>query len=288
MASTNFFSPVMRKYMVLIAVVLLGAAPPASAIELQSATLTAWQDYAQGARVRMQSRLDAKDSFLWIDESPDRAGRVRRGETVVAPLLDNGIRTVPHGVIHHWIGAVFVPGATMKSFLAVVDDYDRYREIYKPVVADSKSLVTNGNNQAFSMIWQRRVLFIDAAIQGWFQAHEGFVDSSRGYSIVDATRLQQIEHYRHASERFLPPDTGDGFIWRIQSITRFEQRDGGVYFEIEAMSLTRDIPASLQWLVAPAIKRLSVNSLMTTVEKTRKAVSAQSVAVAMRAGQGQK
>jgi hypothetical protein len=53
------------------------------------------------------------------------------------------------------------------------------------------------------------------------------------------------------------------------------------------MSLSRDIPASLQWLVAPVIKRLSVSSLVTTLEKTRKAVSAQSSAVAMRARQAQ-
>ena len=271
-----------------LVVILWGAASPASAIELQSATLAAWQDYARGAGVRMQSRLDAKESFLWIDESADRAQRVRRGETVVAPLLDHGMRPVPHGVIHHWIGAIFVPGATRASFLAVADDYDRYSEIYQPVVADSKSLATNPNAPAFSMIWHRRVLFIDAAIQGSFQAHEGLVDSRRGYSVVDATRIQQIEYYRHASERLLPPDTGDGFMWRIQSLIRFEQRDGGIYLEIEAITLTRDIPVSLKWLVAPVIERLSVNSLATTLEQTRKAVNAQSVTVAMRDRQGQK
>jgi hypothetical protein len=289
MTPTKSFSPAMRTYMILIlTVVLLGAAPLANAIELQSATLAAWQDYTRGAMLRMQSRLDANEPFLWIDESADRAQRVRRGETVVAPLVDNGRQPVPHGLIHHWIGAVFVPGATMAGFLAVVQDYDRYSEIYKPVVAESKSLAANGNNQAFSMIWQRRVLFINAAIQGWFRAHEGLVDSYRGYNIVDATRIQQIEHHRQASERLLPPDTGDGFMWRIQSIIRFEQRDGGVYLEIEAMTLSRDIPTSLRWLVAPVIRRLSINSLVTTLENTRKAVSAQSVAVAMRARQGQR
>ncbi len=138
------------------------------------------------------------------------------------------------------------------------------------------------------MIWQRRVLFVDAAVQGWFRSREGVLDPSRAYSFVEATRIQQIEHYRRPSERLLPPDTGDGFMWRIQSMTRFEQRDGGVYLEVEAFTLTRDIPASVQWLVEPVVKRLSANSLATTLEKTRKAVSAQSVAMATRAGQDQK
>lgn len=283
------YAVMMRTSRILVlAVVLLGAALPANAIELQSTTLAAWQDYVLGADVHTQSRQAAKDSFLWIDESADRARRVRRGETVVAPLLDHGMRPVPNGVIHHWIGAVFVPGATVESLLAVVHDYGRYREIYRPGVADSKSLAANANDQTFSMIWQRRVLFIDAAVQGWYRAHDVLADSRRGYRVVDATRIQQIEDYRHASEHPLPPDTGDGFMWRIHSIARFEQRDGGLYLEIEAMALTRDIPASLQWLVAPVIKRLSVNSLVTTLEQTRKAVSAKGVAVAMRDRQGQK
>jgi len=284
MTPTKLFSFLMRANRILVfTVVVLGTVTPASASELQKETLAAWQDYVRNAGMRMQARLDAKEAFLWIDESADRAGRVRRGEKVVAPLLDHGARPVPYGLIHHWIGAVFVPGATLESFLTVVRDYDRYDEIYKPAVMDSTPLGATANGQEFSMIWQTRVLFSDAAVQGRYRAHDVRVDSRRGYSVVDATCIQQIEHYRHASERLLPPDTGNGYIWRIQSTSRFEQRDGGVYLEIEAMSLTRDIPTSLRWLVEPVVQRLSVNSLAATLEKTRKAVSAQSVAVATRA-----
>jgi hypothetical protein len=120
------------------------------------------------------------------------------------------MRSVPDGLIHHWIGAAFVPGATMESFLAVVEDYDRYSEIYKPVVADSKSLAADGNSQVFSMIWRRRALFVDAAIKGWFRADQGLVGSCRGYTVADATRIQQIEHYGRASERLLPPVSSGG------------------------------------------------------------------------------
>jgi hypothetical protein len=52
--------------------------------------------------------------------------------------------------------------------------------------------------------------------------------------------------------------------------------------------LTRDIPPSLQWLVAPVVEKLSATSLVATLEKTRNAVTAQSVAVAMRARRHQK
>jgi len=45
-----------------------------------------------------------------------------------------------------------------------------------------------------------------------------------------------------------------------------------VYLELEAMALTRDIPASLAWVIAPAVSHLSINSLTTTLRQTRDAV----------------
>ncbi len=48
----------------------------------------------------MQARLDAGLAFLWIDATPDRAARVRRGEVIVAPLIGLGTYDVPEGSIH--------------------------------------------------------------------------------------------------------------------------------------------------------------------------------------------
>jgi hypothetical protein len=84
--------------------------------------------------------------------------------------------------------------------------------------------------------------------------------------------VREIEGFGHSGERLLPPDTGNGFIWRIRSIARFEERDGGVYLEMEAIALTRDIPAGLAWMVSPVVNHLSVNSLTATLRQTRDAV----------------
>jgi hypothetical protein len=265
------------KGFVAIAVVVAGTAARANAAELQRATADAWQEYVRGAGARMQARLEGKKPFLWMDEATDRALRVQRGEIVVAPLAGRGIQPAPNGLIHHWIGAVFIPNATIESFLCVVHDYDRYKDIYKPVVIDSRSLDGNQAEQEFSMVWQRHVLFVNAAMQGQYHARDVLVNSHRGYTIVDATTLQQIEEYGRPGEHLLPPDTGGGFIWRIYSISRYEERDGGVYLEVEGMVLSRDIPGSLRWLVNPVVNHLSVNSLTTTLRQTRDAVGRQQV-----------
>ena len=261
-----------------IAVVVAGVATRANAVELERTTERAWQEYVRRAATRMQERLGGGRSFLWMDEAPDGARRVQHGEIVVAPLVGRGTQPVPNGLIHDWIGAVFIPNGTIEGLLRLVHDFGRYKDIYKPVVTDSWSLDSGTAEQEFSMVWHRHVLFVNTAIRGRYRAHDVIINSHRGYRIVEAIALQQIEDYGRPSEHVLPPDTGGGFIWRFYSISRYEERDGGVYLEIEAIVLSRDIPSSLRWLVTPVVNHLSVTSMSTTLRQTRKAVDTQRVA----------
>ena len=128
------------------------------AMDLRPETVRAWSEYIQAADGRMQTRLHAGQPYLWTDEAQDRAARVRRGEVVVAPVLGRGTQEVPNGLIHDWIGAAFISHATLQGLLTVVHDYDRYKEVYRPVVADSKVLACTATDPGvFHDAWQRRV-----------------------------------------------------------------------------------------------------------------------------------
>jgi len=258
----------------LLGVSMLAAVPiSGNATELQTETLKAWDEYIRSADLRMQSRPDGPTSFLWTDEAADRRQRIGRGEIQVEPVLRHGTKKVPNGLIHDWIGGVFIPGATIENLSAVIHDYNRYKDIYRPVVVDSKRLSCTATEQRFSMLLQRKVLFVTAAIEGEFRAREVRLDSQHGYYVADAIQLQEVENYGRPGERLLPPGTGHGYMWRLHSIARYEWRDGGVYFELEAIALTRDIPASLRWMVSSTVNHLSINGLMTTLQQTRDAVS---------------
>jgi hypothetical protein len=250
----------------------LAAAPATN--QLQRETVNAWEEYIRTVDSRMRARFDGYTPFLWIDESVHRGRRIGQGDILVAPVLPHGTQSVPNGLIHHWIGGVFIPGATITSLSAVVQDYGKYKDFYKPVVVDSKVLGCTDENQRFSMLLQHRVLFVTAAIQGEYSARGVKVDGRREYNVADAVLVQEIEHYGGREERLLPPGTGNGFIWRLHSIARYEERDGGVYLELEAIALTRNIPASVRWFVNPVVNHLSINSLTTTLQQTRDAVHA--------------
>jgi hypothetical protein len=251
------------------------------AVELQPETVRAWDTYVQNVDAQVRARLTPGHTFLWTDESANRRRDVRHGAVVVAPLLNHGgTLSVPNGLIHHWIGAAFIPDVPIDRLLGLLQDYSRYPEIYKPAVADSRFIACAGDRAEFSMIWRRRVLFVNAAIEARCQTSCFVGNRRRGYSIADSTQTREIAEYGQPGEHFLPPDTGSGFIWRLHTITRYEEQDGGVYLEMEALALTRDVPSSVQWFVSPIVKHLSANSLETMLRQTRSAVHALPVAFA--------
>lgn len=127
------------KFAVAAGLLLICVAAVSSAAELNSETLQAWQDYIQSANLRMEERANGRLPFLWVDESTDRSRRVRAGEVLVSPVGDHSPLRAPKGLIHDWIGAALIPSARLEDIFAVVRDYNRYREFYKPLVTPNPS-----------------------------------------------------------------------------------------------------------------------------------------------------
>lgn len=246
-------------------------AEPLSAAELKLETVRAWDGYVQAAQAEMKERIRT-GNFLWVDEKAERRRDVRSGMTLVAPMGAHCPTSVPNGLIHHWIGAAFLPHVTVDDVFSVLRDYGRYKEFYRPIVVDSKPLSPTGADDRFSMIVLNRVLFARNAMDSDYQGSYIQIDGRRWYNITYSTRVQEVENYGEGSESRLAEGTGSGYIWRLYSISRFEERDGGVYVELEAMALSRDIPVSLRWLVNPMVRRISRSSLLTSLEQTRDAV----------------
>jgi hypothetical protein len=257
----------------LAGLLLLATSTLSNAAELKQETLQAWQDYIRTANARMQERLHGAAPFLWIDESSERSRRVRAGEIVVTPVGQRSPIRVSKGLIHDWIGAALFPNATLEDIFVVVQDYARYKEFYKPLVIDSKWLGADGADYRFSLLMLNKSLFAKSALISEWKDRYIRVDDRHWYSIAYSTCVEEIEGYGSPGERKLPPDAGSGYIWRLYSFSRFEQRDGGVYVELEAIALSRDIPAALRWFIDPIVRRVSRGSVFTSLIETRTAVS---------------
>ena len=176
------------------------------------------------------------------------------------------------GSIHDWIGAAFFPNTKLNDVLAVVRDYNHYKDLYKPSVVESKSLAAPGGDDKFSMLLVNKEVVAKTALDSEYQACYQKLDAKRWYGIAYSTRIQEIRDYGQPGEKRLPPDEGSGYIWRLYSIARFEERDGGVYVELEAMVLSRDITGAFRWVADPIVRRVSKNSLWTSLRKMEEAV----------------
>jgi hypothetical protein len=254
--------------------------PHAHAANLKAETVAAWDDYVQSVSVTLQDRVRPGGSFLWTYEDPERVAKVHRGGIVVAPAPGPSPRKVRGGLIHHWIAAAFLPNVKLDDILEVTEDYDRYQEFYRPSVIASKAVAREDSNDYFSMQLMNKAFFLKTTLDADYHANNVRLDGRHFYSVSRSTRVQEIEDYGRPSERRMPEGQGGGYIWKLFSVGRLAQRDGGVYIELEAVALSRDIPAALRFVVDPIVRGVSRNALVTSLTQTEEAVCGKSADIA--------
>ena len=228
------------------------------------------------------SGLTRHDPYLWVESLPgDRRAaadaQLRAGQVVIERLdtrdpNDPGKSiAVPDGMIHHWIGTVFVPGATLAQTLAFEEDYDHHEDYFRPDVMRSKILRHNGNDFTIELrLYKKKV--ITTVLDTEHEVHYTLVDSTHAWSRSRTTRIQEVDNAGEKDERLEPAGHDRGFLWRMNTYWRFEQKDGGTYVECQSVSLTRDIPACLGWLIGPYVTSVPRESLTFTLATTRSAV----------------
>ncbi len=268
----------MHRYPLLTIAAVLLISCPSKAVDLQPATNTAFDRYVQVSEQRMQNDLQS-GSFLWVDGSPiqqrdDVYERLKRGEVITQKLetLDRGAPIpIPGGLIHHWMGTVFIPGANLETTLALLQSYDQHSRIYAPRVLHSKLIQHNGDDFKFSLRLREKKI-VTVILDTEYDVHYIHLGPTRACSQSYSTRVVEVENAGKPDESKKPVGEDNGYLWRLNSYWHFWERDEGVYVQLEAISLTRDIPEGLGWLVRPFITGIPEESLEFTLQRTREAL----------------
>jgi hypothetical protein len=258
-----------------VLLLLIALCPLTRAANLKHETEAACDAYLQQATAAMQARLQPGANFLWLEDEADRMEYVRTKGPLIGPVSKQIPKKISNGLIHDWLGAGFVPNAHIENILHVVRDYDSYKRIYRPGVIDSLSHGSEGEKDLFFMRLANRSVVSKTALDAECEAHYIRIDDHRWYAYSNTIHIQQLSHFGTPQEVTLPVDTGTGLIWRLSSITRLEERDGGVYAELEALALSRDIPGALRVFVTPIVRRVSRDSLATSLHQTKLAIDDQ-------------
>jgi hypothetical protein len=245
---------------------------------LQPATIRAFEDYVAATETRLGKSLTQAD-FFWIDElaKPEKEAAyegLKSGKVELRHVNQRGAggtSSIPGGMIHDWQGMVFIPGAKLEEVLRLLQDYDHQATYYAPDVERAKIEAHDGDHFRVFMRFRRKKIV--TVVLDTEQDITYYRDSpTRAHSRSSAIRIAEVENAGTPQEREKTPGEDNGFMWRLETWWRMEERDGGVYVQNEAVSLTRDIPAVLAWMIGPYVTSIPKESVEFTLEATRRGV----------------
>jgi hypothetical protein len=248
----------------------------ADLVSLKPATLASFDRYVQLTESRMTSEISGSSPFLWINRLPQSAqtaalSQLRQGRVVSERLETraNGKEIdVPGGMIHHWIGTVLVPNAQLAQTRTFVQNYQRYPEIFAPMIVRSK--VVSQTPDAF-VVTMRTTMerVVTVVIDADYHVEYRPLSSTKLYSRSVAKNIFEVHSAGTASETRTPGDQSGGYLWRINTYCSFEETSGGTIEQCESISLTRGIPFGFGWLVGPFVSSIPRDTLEFTLGRVR-------------------
>lgn len=253
----------------LMILLLLLSATFTQAAQPKQDALRAWDNYIGSVNTSVAERNAGRRPFLSVDESSEMLRRVQNGELVVTK---HDPRKVPQGLIHHWIGVMFVPNVSLDQVMQVLNSYDRYSDIYKPLIRKTSVIEQAGDTVKLNVLAVQKALSVTAAVETDEEIQIARPAPSRVSITANSVRIQEIADYGQPSEHAFPEDRTPGYVWRALIVDRLEQRNGGVYVELETISLSRGIPVEVRWLIKPLTDDLPRKMMTDMLDDMRSAV----------------
>ncbi len=252
----------------LIGWLILGVVPGCFAEGPAPDAVAAFDSYVRGVELRLGQQHRTADGFFASAASAPQSGiRLHRGELIVEQLTPAGGTALPGAMLHHWRGTAFAAGATAADFERLMKGFNDYPQYFSPQVLQARVLTQKDDRlQAMMRVRQRHVITV--VMDTTYDVTFGRLDERHGYSISRSTRIAEIDSPGTSRERELRSDEEHGFLWRLNTYWSYEERDGGLYLQIESISLTRSIPRGLGWVVQPFVESVPRESLEFTLRST--------------------
>jgi hypothetical protein len=255
---------------------LLLAASRGAVAEPPAAAVAGFNRYVAGVEARLARQHDVRigDGFVVVAGS-ERKARLRAGELLIERLTPADGGELPGAILHHWRATAFAPGATAAELDRVMRDVARYPQVFAPEVLRAGVASGQGDRLNVAMrVRQKHVITVvmDTEYAVEFGRPVSTPDAPQRWSASRSTRIAEIEDAGTQRERVLSAAQEHGFLWRQNTYWSYEERDGGLYLQVESVSLTRAIPVGLGWAVRPFVESVPRESLEFTLRSVRSAL----------------
>jgi hypothetical protein len=265
------------------ALAAISLSPP----ELSPATLRAYDHYVAVTEKRIDAERSGTTPLFWIDRQNERTrtaawAKLRRGEIIAEPVetRDNGQSiSVPSGRVHHWVATALLTGVTVDRVLAVVRDYDRYPQVFAPLMTRARAIERSVLNrppdaQDRDVVALRTSIkkLVNVIMDGDYVMQYFRLAPTRVATTTVATNLHQVINEGRPDERREPTDRTAGYLWRYRMYCTIEQRPEGILDQCESLTLTRPVPGLVSWLIGGTVAAIPRDSLTLMLSGTRTAL----------------
>jgi hypothetical protein len=260
------------------------AAANCAAAQLTPSASQAFDFYVADLEAQLVRQHSRAETYLGtLDSEAGQRGRLERelmsGEIRAEPM-NGGTRQLDGALLHHWRGAAFVPNVTAKDMVALLRNFHNWSGQYASDVVSSRALSKDGETTTLAVRFKKQIV-VTIVLDAEYKVEARLTGSDRGYSISRSTHFWQVDDPGTQKERRRPEGEDDGFLWRLNSYWSFARAGGaeqgnrrGLLIECEAVSLTRDVPPALGWLVKPIVADLPRQLLESTITATKNALAA--------------
>ena len=255
------------------------AGPPAAAgaPDLQPRTLQAWAEYEKAADAR-HARAGAGEPFFALDAFGAPAWRADARSGGI-PMLQierprPGARevAVPDGRIHHWAGAIFVPGMSLPTLLERLSRLAGHEASHYEDVIGSRLLARDGDRYRI-FLKLRRSKIVTVTYNTEHEVVYRRLGEGRATARSASTRIAELDNAGTPDEREKPVGRDSGYLWRLNAYWRYEAVDGGVLVECESISLSRSVPLLLRPFISGVAEGVARESLERTLRGLRQALA---------------
>ena len=258
--------PLAHPFCLLCWLLLLAAGPRLLYSQPTQAAETAFNGYVHTVETRLDIEHQTTAGYPGMIGSPQVKTELQHGKLLIDRLGQPDL-TPPGALLHHWRGTAFAPGATAADFERLLRDFNAYPQRYAPEVVQARVLTAqNDRLQAWMRVRQHHVLTV--VMDTTYDVAFGRLDAQHGWSVSRSTHVAEIAAPGTAKEHALNATDEHGFLWRMNTYWSWEERDGGLYMQVESISLSRAVPTGLGWAVKPFVESIPRESLEFTLRST--------------------
>lgn len=251
-------------------VILLCAATLNAGPRLTKQTLNAWTNYIDLTEKGIDAELKNTPVLLRTDITYLKTGKIQI-ERLTTRGREGKEIDIPDGTVHHWMGGIFIPGVTLDKMIPWLQNYPQYQDYFKEVERSAYIRPPSGDTFDIFLRLTRSKLGVAAHFNTRHNVVYSRKSATFSSSVSRSTEIRQLQNAGTPDEKEYAEGEDSGYLWRLNSYWRFNQRDGGVVVECETIGLSRSLGwglGLLNFLTLGKVKSIAESVAREALEDT--------------------